>query len=516
MIRVKTNDTLERIRSGNLNYMDFATYLEIDLQNDVDVASLMHEIDVVNGAMVCWFMLQGYDINGKSIHGQTPQEVLENKLKTFLKQKKELEQNKVSSTSSLEIASKIRKTENAVKILKTVQELISLNDPFACMPSTADTFKDESDQLMVFDATELLSYLASSAAGEFEDSFMQNEKIYMDVAKMVANNYHKNRTERLNLQELLKRGGYDKVQIEKNAKNMSEKSLALLCKNDDGTPKLLYHGGLIPEYKNFLPLSHCGTFEAAYERLHNTGDDLKQNARMVPLYLKMKSPLRIPDLIAHNISGYKELVFYTWFQNQKWTNFIQKADERNKIKNLYLQQIFYKMKLPLQFDYIFDQPMRMEMKDVYDELSLRRIYSWDTSEDKAIREKNNRERLIYARLIRYFEQQGYDGFVYSNTYEDAGLDSYICFRREQFLVASDKHIEMKIQAPVYKNEKKLAALEAKQLLECKKTHLTPEEAKEYIFSMDKFIETTRRFRTKTKQSNSISVFWNKIKKFCRT
>ena len=506
MWRTNTEEVLKRVRLDNLKYTDFVTYNEIDLQNDVNIASLMQEIDVIHGPMLCWFMLQGYDINAKSVQGQTPQEILEHKLNSFLKQKKELDDNENSSTSSLEIASKIKKTQEAIQILKTVQQLI------------ADEVSP-SKETLEFDEEFLLGCLGASANGEFCDYLTKNQSVYMNLAKMLAIYQKSRHAERLNVKELLKRGGYDKLQIEENEQNMSEKSLALLCRNDDGTPKLLYHGGLIHEDDVFLPLSHCGSFMAAYERLYNTEDNLKKNSQIIPLYLKMKSPFRIPDLIDHDINGYKKLLFYTWLRNEKGTDFIQKAYEKNKTKDLYLQQMFYKMELPPQFDYIFNQPMRMKMNDVYDELSLSRIYSWDTSEDKEIREKNNRERLVYARLIRYFEQQGYDGFVYENTHEDVTSDSYICFRREQFLNASDKNIDMKIQMPVYKNEEKLAALETKQMLECQKTHLTPQEAKQYISSANKFIETTRRYSTTDKESinsNAISVFWNKIKKLCRT
>lgn len=83
-----TEEVLKRVRLDNLKYTDFVTYNEIDLQNDVNIASLMQEIDVIHGPMLCWFMLQGYDINAKSVQGQTPQEILEHKLNSFLKQKK--------------------------------------------------------------------------------------------------------------------------------------------------------------------------------------------------------------------------------------------------------------------------------------------------------------------------------------------------------------------------------------------------------------------------------------------
>lgn len=508
MYRTDTEEALKRVRLDNLKYTDFANYLEIDLHNDVNIASLMQEIDVVHGPMLCWFMLQGYDINAKSIQGQTPKKILEHKLKNFLKQKKEAEQNESPSISPLKIEEKIKKTQEAINILKTVQQLITNNDP-------CKYFEEISD----LDAINPLEYLAASDNGEFNTYITKSQKTYMNMAKMLALHQKSRRAERLNLKKLLKRGGYDKVQIEKNAKTISEKSLSLLCLNDNGIPKLLYHGGLIQENNVFLPLSHCGSFEAAYERLHNTEDDLKQNARMIPLYLKMKSPYRIPDLIEHNLAGYKMLFFYAWLQNEKGPDFIQKAYKKNESKNLYLQQMFYKMELPPQFDYIFNQPMRMKMNDVYDELSLRRIYSWDKSENKEIREKNNRERLIYARMIRYFEQQGYDGFVYSNMNEDVFSDSYICFRREQFLHAADKNIKMKIQTPIYKNEEKLTALEEKQICECTKTHLTPQEAQQYAFGARKFIETARRYSPDNKKrstSNTITHFWNKIKKFCRT
>ena len=501
MYRVNTEQLLERVRSDNLQFTDFANYLEMDLKNDVDIASLMHELNVVHGPMMALFMLQGYDINAKSTQGQTPEEILEHKLKNFLQQKKELEQNNISSDSFLKITDKIKKTQEAIKILKTVQKLIADN---------------EAQEVSAEKQMNMFEFLSASADGEFFGIITQDQDMYMDIAQSLAFYQKNHRKERLNLKKLLRRGRYDKVQIEKNTQNMSEKSLALLCQNANGTPKLLYHGGLIPEYEVFLPLSHCGTFEAAYERLHNTGDDLKQNARMVPLYLKIKSPCRIPDLIDHNLKEYKMMTFYTWVQNEKGIDFIQKAYEKNKTKDLYLRKTFYKMELPPQFDYIFNQPMRMNMNDVYDELSLRRVYSWDKSKDKEMREKNNRERLIYARMIHYFEKQGYDGFVYNNSHEDIGSDSYICFRREQFLFASDKNIEMKIQAPICKNEEKLAALEAKQMQECQKTHLSVEDASDYAVCADRFIETAKRYGIGNKQSNTPSVFWNKIKKFCRT
>ena len=57
------------------------------------------------------------------------------------------------------------------------------------------------------------------------------------------------------------------------------------------------------------------------------------------------------------------------------------------------------------------------------------------------------EKVAYQRFIRFLENEGYDGFVYQNKWEDQGQDSYIIFRPEQvflFPVKEKEHVLQKL------------------------------------------------------------------------
>ena len=503
MSSVNTQELLERIRSDKVKPLDFQEDRRfLDLEHDVDVISLMHEIDVVRAPMLCLFMLNGYDINGKSIYHQTPDKILRRKLKEFLRQKQKLKENNDFSNEYLKISNKVRKTRETIKVLKIVRKLIADNDPCDSQPE----IPEEKLCRTIPEEEKICSELACARS----DKTLINPNMYMDIAKFVTDTWKRRRQERLYAKELLERSGCNRDKIEQIARNMSDETISLLHQNNDGAPKLLFHGGKKQSKTSFLPLSHCGTFRAAYDRLYDCVTDdryFSSATQITPLYLKMKSPYRLPDYVSHDLEGYKMILSHILLTQSKGIDFCWEKCVQNRIKPV-LCKMFLDFELPPEVDYIFNHPMRMDMKHVYDELVLRRVYSLDLSKDKETREKNNRERLIWSRFIHYFEKQGYDGFVYRNFHEDMMSDSYICFRQDQFLYVGDENIEEKIKTPAYKyrDEKRLATLEARQMKECSKTHLTKKKASEYVAYFEDFITEAKQYNLYDKQEKSVSNF----------
>lgn len=102
----------------------------------------------------------------------------------------------------------------------------------------------------------------------------------------------------------------------------------------DGKPVTLYHG-TNGEFEIFRPLSHFGTKNAADAILQKRGnritsyslpeqksskqfilDDLNGKisrktgtSRVIPVYLKIKNPIVLPDLGGHTVNSYKRMIF---------------------------------------------------------------------------------------------------------------------------------------------------------------------------------------------------------------
>jgi hypothetical protein len=164
--------------------------------------------------------------------------------------------------------------------------------------------------------------------------------------------------------------------------------------NADGSPRVMYHStGANPEY--FRPFTHFGTAKAANDRfdtLHdfsvNTVGREAAKTQVVPVYLSIKNPLRMPDLAS--VDQFGETLPDNWDDYSGGDPKYPLGWEGEGS----VATILYQM----------DEITRDEFWDV------------QYNNDKA---------------FRLLMRKGYDGIVYKNDVEDAGNDSYIIFKASQ-------------------------------------------------------------------------------------
>ena len=236
--------------------------------------------------------------------------------------------------------------------------------------------------------------------------------------------------------------------------------------DEAGRPLALYHatpveGGI----KRYRPLSHFGTARAAKMRAaHFVFQALKMpNPAPVPevpdaqlvtqagdklphlstqkVYLYMKHPLEMKDLISHNLAQW-QYWFSRWYEIKK--RFLS-VGELREMDALGEDQMNYKR---LITHFIFSDPFAQSRDNLIKELSCETLY--DVSDVlknvqhenypsylRHLGEKSRQvpfhlaEAVAFQRMIRFFEGEGYDGFKYRNEYEDMGEYSWMNMRSEQ-------------------------------------------------------------------------------------
>ena len=237
---------------------------------------------------------------------------------------------------------------------------------------------------------------------------------------------------------------------------MTEKILKLeetAIKEDDGAPTPLFHGtkteGGIQDY---FPLSLFGTAKAANTIIDYYVDVALRKAKkhrqngipkpedipcippvsMQKVYLHMKNPLRMPDIGHH--SDWEE---WDYFFNDEY------VPKSKTMKGLSRREI------RACSNFIFRNPGHIPINEVENELHLGKLFSVKQMEEyRQMLSQKGKERYVLVdanypyrdllktqRLIRFFEQDGYDGIVYYNEHEDVGSSSYIIFRKEQVFPA---------------------------------------------------------------------------------
>lgn len=233
-----------------------------------------------------------------------------------------------------------------------------------------------------------------------------------------------------------------------------------------GHPLALCHvtqvfGGI----KRYYPLSHFGTARAAKMRAANfifqalkipnpvllpevVDHELvmKLGDKLPPLstqkvYLYMRHPCKMPDLISHTLPHYMR-----WFlrKYELKRNYLS-SRELSEVDAIGTENMNYK-KLLTKF--IFVDPFTHTREDLEHELACDRLFSpqeWKKIDKKPVYPSYLRpvldqakqvpfalaEQVVWQRMIRFLEGEGYDGFKYRNEYEDMGELSYIIFRPEQ-------------------------------------------------------------------------------------
>ena len=252
--------------------------------------------------------------------------------------------------------------------------------------------------------------------------------------------------------------------------------------NEKGQPLDVYHATQVPGgIQRYYPLSHFGTDRAArmraahfiYQALQKddpapmteVADDeliMELGNRLPPLstqklYLYMRHPKRIPDLINHNLAQYRY-----WFENRyEPKRQYLSPREMSELDALGAKQMNYKRLLTR---FIFSDPFTQTRDSLMQELACESLFKpndWQKNTQPPAYPSYLRpvldqarqvpfplaEQVTWQRLIRFLEGEGIDGFKYMNDYEDMGNFSYIIFRPEQVFNALTPITEQEVPTP---------------------------------------------------------------------
>ena len=187
--------------------------------------------------------------------------------------------------------------------------------------------------------------------------------------------------------------------------------------------EVFYHG-TYSNFKRFRPLSHFGTKMAAMKVVRN---GMKKTeimngtfsavpvsngtpANIIPVHLHLHNTYELQDVQAnHDRSFYRGMLLFHF------------------LKDLHTK------KLASVYDYVAEEPFKMSWNDVKKELGKDTLYELSNESPMAISELIDKHHLFMQRMIHYFESLGYDGFHYTNYYEDQGHISYVPFRPESVI-----------------------------------------------------------------------------------
>lgn len=231
-------------------------------------------------------------------------------------------------------------------------------------------------------------------------------------------------------------------------------------------PIVFYHATpQAQKISSFLPLSHFGTKLASDMRARHfiyktlgipepavlsktLPESLKEQIRKIKnqpsittyeVFIHIKKPLKINDFGKHSLEQYQR-----WFLNC-YTPKSQFLTGKERCEGDVVGNTRTKYKKVLS-DFIFVDPFTKSETDLRKELSAENLYDFkeDPRKSKEIPSFlssiyplinrdcfNLAEKVAFQRMIRFLEGEGYDGFVYSNEYEDKGNNSYIIFRPQQ-------------------------------------------------------------------------------------
>ena len=440
---------------------------KFDLNYLIAGTTPLHEVRSV--AMLSYLLHSKVDLRLKNKNKRTALNHLKKKFKELLKKRAQFKKNNASLKDVAKLAAEIKEFSKIIRLLKSVNRRVFKNEI---------GFDYQGDKDVIF----LLSDFKNGVFIEddrFEKKF-KNLSTKLAYYTLTTLNYNK-KTEKY-----LKMGGYLEEKVEQTTSYIKKNLPNLYYLSNNKTPMVFYHGSTNPNFE-VSPLMHFGTLKAARERLENMEESYQKKHRNInylfkitPFYFKMKNPFRIPELANHTLNDYKSLIVHLLLFEKYGFSVI-----RNLYASYNYQEEFpkklEKLSVPKEYDFIFKQPYRMPPQAVQNELRVGAIYQIETDETKNI------ENLVYQRLIRFFERQGYDGFVYKNGWEDCGKDSYICFRKEQLIQATNQD-ESELKKQYLIDNKRLSKLEDFWLTLSKETVIQKEASKEFpSFALCEFL-----------------------------
>ncbi len=442
--------------------------------------------------------------NGKGIIYQ----MRKNLISLFKEKKEIIRRSNLEATDSMTSLSDIN---GKIKKMKTV---ILLFNRICDISKKTTCFSYDKEEEYPEDWWEVPEYLRMVLRGcYFDEGVHENEEGLSNLAYSVYRSWGHYYAQKGRLtQEGLVNTGFNTKNIQKNKKiiKASKKLRQQFLLNENGDIYLLFRGTM---QKNdpCLPLSHFGTKEAASHRLYCLNNSLfmeeggfyeqvKKNGWKIhnqihAVFLKMKRLLRLPDLNSHNTYSYAKVVFHYCLAKKYGFSYL------NKLYNIplpssrhwglfYTQNEFFKKSdtisllkqenLPKEFDFIFHQPLRMDIKEVEKELFWGGMYPLLKSEKNEEENTTIRKNLIYQRMIRFFQSEGFDGFKYKNEVEDRGTDSFIIFHSNQVFYASELNNEQ-FKEKTNPNEDILRQHEVSYLNKCQSIKLTEEKIKDLAY-----------------------------------
>lgn len=459
-----------------------AEYLMVKEYRDclrMNLSDINYLQEVRSLEMLSFLLSSGIDIRLKNSENKSPKQVMKKRFKALKKEKKCLQISNPTSKKIRQLKQLIQSQAKAIRILNLVNKNIY--------------FVKEKNISNVLDSSLVCNWLlklrCNAFLGKLDKATQFSEKLIADLLTIEC---EKTIFQSNQLDMLLKKGGYSKKKQNflKHILTGNKSANELYLKDEMGNLALIYRG-TTNQNDAFEPLCHFGTLKAAKERLQALAEAIESpntrfyqkaqkgawvlNFQIKPVYLKMKKPFRLPEMGEHNLSGYKKMFIPVLLRQAYGAVFINYLYAKNKDK---FTEKLSRTTLPKEYDFVFEQPLSLSANQVKKELLLGSLYPVISEKDDPDAEQKNKENLMFQRLIRYFERKGYDGFVYRNGWEDVGSDSFITFRKEQVVLATEKD-KKKIISPVkILNEKELMKLEEMYLKKCMARCLSFEEAKE--------------------------------------
>ena len=417
----------------------------------------------------------------KNRAGKTPIHQIKRNLKSFLKEKRLERLKKEPDEIKLRALTKqIKNVTEAIRLFKLI------------------LFFDHHQGITVQKTGSFFNIFFSVVNARRVDNFVKDKTFFQNVAYILYDSWAGYSIKQAQLADnLLASAGYNEQRIYQNKRAiLSSPILRTAFFMEDEMPKIFFHSSMRKE-DPFYALSHFGTQKAAFDRLRDLQDRIDEKKgkfyeqvqrnrwklypKVYTSFLKMVRPLFIPDLGVHDKEEYRRLFLYYLLVKLKGEHYIHSfyelpskdsflfpsavseemlINQKQKEFNRFISTIVF----PKEYDFIFNDPLRMDHKEIKKELFLGKLYPLSKDKTDYKRKEKDATYLTYQRMVRFFYKEGYDGFVYKNINEDKGSLSYIIFHHNQVINASTTDIRPFYQNPFLNpHEKELVQLEERAL-----------------------------------------------------
>lgn len=291
---------------------------------------------------------------------------------------------------------------------------------------------------------------------------------------------------------------------------MKQKYQGVLTIN--GYPLKLYHC-TTAEVKKFLPFTYFTSKSAMhYASVNRSSTDSVQgkgsNALklgntnkpyLIPAYLYVSHPKKLTFPIVATLkdlenSFVKELL-YEQFGKGLSSYISCQENVFKKERSRITKDIFSFFRYKKDYDFIFQNPYQITQKMVLNELNAETIFS---SYIKSEEDNLNRDYLVMQRLIRFWEQKGYDGFSYNN-----GISNeFLTFRPQQIKRLDRDLTDWNLIFPTSKNEEYLRKIYNETISNHNQPNLSLRELVEWEKCLMTILNFNKQLQTKNLQKQS--------------